>query len=680
MSRLGDVLIKSAVSKGRLRVPQSRKGRRPMSVTTYLRKEKDGSLYKAAEPGLRKLKDDFENLSGTKLRDVLSRQRLPGALTDKAREGLDDLKELAFKGASTDKIPGGLADDKTTKDFNKAQLQKGKKVESEHTSSPAIATEIAMDHLTEDKDYYEKLEKMEKGSSAQIVAEHHERLAKQAELKEKLGQAGTFENKVPWYTTAAGATLGGMAGKALKKAPRVGTLLGTLAGTAVGLEGGTALGKKLDKTKLANSGGTMQRIPMGGAARGPEQTNELVEPSGKPASAKRRSGDSPSMEGSPSQLPPSVETGVGVRSMDSALKVSSVGNLVSRGNKFPTSEKMLVRDRAEQQSRNHFNDQWMGGVTPVPGYNPNVDDKEVAKLSSAEEPYTLSTEELEKLCAAYRAELDKLDRVKLASADIEEMHKEALLGALRKVIPKSKKIINLGGETIDLRPASKFNYKGIGKKLEETGNMFRAPKGVSPEMARAAGNTRAGSVSGRVFGEGLHSAGHHMGHTGAVGKTMNPLGKPIGGFIEGITAQGGRELQRAGGAVSTGLKGPAKTLGGGVRGSVGRGMEQHAGKVGLGGEILTAAGTASGLGHAVSPAAQGLASLAKATGTYAPLKGALGSLGFNVAKDVAATGAEAGLQHGGRFVAQGVKGLGNTLGRAAPHLLRFGKGVAGATV
>jgi hypothetical protein len=61
-----------------------------------------------------------------------------------------------------DEIPGGLADKKSPKDFDKEQLAKGMKVESEHTSDPKIAREIAMDHLTEDKDYYTKLEKIEK--------------------------------------------------------------------------------------------------------------------------------------------------------------------------------------------------------------------------------------------------------------------------------------------------------------------------------------------------------------------------------------------------------------------------------------------------------------------------------------------------------------------------------------
>lgn len=60
-----------------------------------------------------------------------------------------------------DKIPGGLADKKKPEDFDPESLAEGMKVESEHTSDESIAREIAMDHLTEDKDYYKKLKKME---------------------------------------------------------------------------------------------------------------------------------------------------------------------------------------------------------------------------------------------------------------------------------------------------------------------------------------------------------------------------------------------------------------------------------------------------------------------------------------------------------------------------------------
>lgn len=61
----------------------------------------------------------------------------------------------------TDKLPGGLADDKSPEQFDQKALAKGVKVESEHTFDKALAREIAMDHLAEDPKYYDKLEKIE---------------------------------------------------------------------------------------------------------------------------------------------------------------------------------------------------------------------------------------------------------------------------------------------------------------------------------------------------------------------------------------------------------------------------------------------------------------------------------------------------------------------------------------
>ena len=74
---------------------------------------------------------------------------------------LDTLKSL-----QGDKIPGGLADGKKPADFPAAKLAAGVKVEMEHTSSRAIATEIAMDHLTEDLNYYSKLKQVEKAGGS----------------------------------------------------------------------------------------------------------------------------------------------------------------------------------------------------------------------------------------------------------------------------------------------------------------------------------------------------------------------------------------------------------------------------------------------------------------------------------------------------------------------------------
>lgn len=114
-----DELQKVAASKQRMAVPQTRTGRRSMRVDTMLKKDRDGSLFKHWH----------------------------------------------------DHLPGGLADKKKPTDFNSKSLSQGQKVESEHTSSPALSTEIAMDHLTEDPSYYKKLEKMEAKTGAAMVTD-----------------------------------------------------------------------------------------------------------------------------------------------------------------------------------------------------------------------------------------------------------------------------------------------------------------------------------------------------------------------------------------------------------------------------------------------------------------------------------------------------------------------------
>ena len=62
----------------------------------------------------------------------------------------------------TDKLKGGLADKKKQSDFDPKMLEMGIRVEMEHTKDKALAREIAMDHLTEDSQYYVKLKDIEK--------------------------------------------------------------------------------------------------------------------------------------------------------------------------------------------------------------------------------------------------------------------------------------------------------------------------------------------------------------------------------------------------------------------------------------------------------------------------------------------------------------------------------------
>ena len=96
--------IKTAASQGRLTVPKSRSGRRPMSVDTLLRKEKDGTLYKASEyqevdPRNPTVKQTVRFSKG----DVPSRDDIPGRTNTEFR-----LDMAGTKPAGRDLAPEGF--------------------------------------------------------------------------------------------------------------------------------------------------------------------------------------------------------------------------------------------------------------------------------------------------------------------------------------------------------------------------------------------------------------------------------------------------------------------------------------------------------------------------------------------------------------------------------------------
>lgn len=65
----------------------------------------------------------------------------------------------------SEQIPGGLAEGKPDYKFDPEELYKGTQVELEHTDDYEIAKEIAKDHLVEDKNYYDKLARIEGGNN-----------------------------------------------------------------------------------------------------------------------------------------------------------------------------------------------------------------------------------------------------------------------------------------------------------------------------------------------------------------------------------------------------------------------------------------------------------------------------------------------------------------------------------
>lgn len=79
-------------------------------------------------------------------------------------------EKIRNAGMGLDQLPGGIADGKNPGDFDPDALEKGIRVEMEHTDDESIAKEIAMDHLSEDPEYYDKLEKMEREDGVNVAA------------------------------------------------------------------------------------------------------------------------------------------------------------------------------------------------------------------------------------------------------------------------------------------------------------------------------------------------------------------------------------------------------------------------------------------------------------------------------------------------------------------------------
>lgn len=132
-----------------------------------------------------KLTKEEKNKIGTDLRGLLESLgygavfMLPGGTVflivyKFLKKHMENKKEEQRKARlnESNKLKGGKADKLSIKDiadkFNtttdkiRTQLTKGVKVEMEHTKNKAQATEIATDHISEFRDYYDRLEKMEK--------------------------------------------------------------------------------------------------------------------------------------------------------------------------------------------------------------------------------------------------------------------------------------------------------------------------------------------------------------------------------------------------------------------------------------------------------------------------------------------------------------------------------------
>lgn len=131
---------------------------RPGALPDWLESFADEELKKEGNPF-----DDIRELFKTK-DDVEAVE----ARVEELRKlvGLDNIEKHA---AAKDDIFGGVGDESPEERYDREQLEKGVKVELEHTNDPELAKEIAKDHLEESKDfkdgtgakYYDRLDEME---------------------------------------------------------------------------------------------------------------------------------------------------------------------------------------------------------------------------------------------------------------------------------------------------------------------------------------------------------------------------------------------------------------------------------------------------------------------------------------------------------------------------------------
>jgi len=162
--------------KRKFTVPQSRSGRRSMRVDTMLRKEKEGALFKytkqAEAVGVELIDGRKRVMTEPEAQQYLARtgkhlQAIPSTIMSGMENLMAPLRSMMNPEPLNDDveddelISGGLADGVPSENFDPDQLAQGIEVEMEHTKDPAMAREIAKDHLAEHGDYYTRLKKME---------------------------------------------------------------------------------------------------------------------------------------------------------------------------------------------------------------------------------------------------------------------------------------------------------------------------------------------------------------------------------------------------------------------------------------------------------------------------------------------------------------------------------------
>lgn len=156
----------------------------------------------SAETGKKKLPEHVKKQEEKKALEAVAKlarcwagyEPVPGKepfSNDSCRPKAKSKKQEEKKGSNI--LVGGKGDNKKPSDFPKDVIDEAVNHETEHTSNKNVAKEIAVDHLTEDVDYYKKLKKIEGNKEA---AMHKLAKAWAAKAKiSKLAEVATVPNR-----------------------------------------------------------------------------------------------------------------------------------------------------------------------------------------------------------------------------------------------------------------------------------------------------------------------------------------------------------------------------------------------------------------------------------------------------------------------------------------------------
>jgi hypothetical protein len=116
-----------------------------------------------------------------------------------------------------DLLPGGAADGKSPGDFDPASLKEGQEHELEHTYDKNVARKIAMDHLVKDKDFYDKLEEIEKNFIDPAPVQTQPQEPQQGGEEAMMPMFDPYDMNIPQSVQTQYASIGGMNDKDLLK-------------------------------------------------------------------------------------------------------------------------------------------------------------------------------------------------------------------------------------------------------------------------------------------------------------------------------------------------------------------------------------------------------------------------------------------------------------------------------